>query len=151
MRTSAVIAAVVAAALVSGACRSGPLYEDTETEFPITITVTCSTDGVVARVVPSIANLTNKQNPVWTLDNTSTVSEFSIDEKKDARKEKWPYGGTLPYSGEKDKPAKGDGKVESNPPGTKKTYGYSISATCTPPGGPIKSIVIDPDIIIIWN
>ena len=161
MRVSAFAAFIVVAALASVSCTKDSavpadsgvaadtvgLIATTDT-VPVTIFITCYPDSVVARIRPSVIQVTAPALVAWVLDPASTVSEFSIDKKKNSNK-KWPYGGTLPYKGTKDEAAKGD-RIYHEPPGTYK-YGYSITALCTPADGPIKEITIDPDIIIIWN
>ncbi len=146
MRLSAVAGCVVFAGLISAGCNRGKFVAAaTDDPKTVSISITCSADGVVATVTPSVVEVNFPNLVSWEVTSTSTVSDFSIDKKKDASK-KWPYGGSLPYKAKKGEKAKSDGTVWHDADGR---YGYSISANCTPADGPIKNIVIDPDMIII--
>ena len=146
MRRSAIAACVVFAGLISAGCKK-PQWDQAATDDPknVDITITCSADGVVATVSPSVVEVNFPNLVTWTVSSTSTVSEFSIDKKKDDKK-RWPYGGSLPYKAKKGEKAKSDGTIYHDAEGK---YGYSITAKCTPADGPIKEITIDPDMIII--
>lgn len=138
---SAALLPIAVVALSAVACKKK--LTETQGEFPIKISISCTAEAVAATISPFHAKYYFPRLAVWTLDDASmTVSEFSIDKKP---KGEWPYGGDLPYRGKRGEPAKGRG-IAKNAEGK---YQYSVSAICTPPGDTARLIVIDPDMIII--
>lgn len=143
MRRAAVVASVLLAALSSVACRpSGEKYDETIGADTVKVMIRCEGPLLTATVNPYSLNVAENHGVEWVLDSASNVEEIEI-RAKDAGK--WPYKGQ-PYKAKKNAAGKAD-SVKANPKGT---HGYAISAECDL-GQTKKKIVIDPDIIIIWN
>lgn len=143
MRRAVVVASVVVAALYSVACKpSGGSYETLVDADTVRVMIKCEGPLLTATVNPYSLNVAPKHGVTWVLDNASNVEEIEIQAKESG---KWPYDGQ-PYKAKKNEGGKAD-KVKANPKGD---YGYAISADCAL-GEKKKRIVIDPDIIIIWN
>ncbi|MEO8576235.1 MAG: hypothetical protein ABI556_06035 [Gemmatimonadales bacterium] len=146
MRTLSTVTLLVTVGFSFTACVRPQVKTRSETE--IKVAVTCSADAATISVSPARIELYSYQSPFWTLETSPTASEIFINRTKDSG---WPYGGTRPYKGKKGQPAKTNGKIDSNDPGVRKVYHYEVKATCADQTGPIKSITIDPDMIIIWK
>lgn len=142
MHKAALAASVLVATLSSVACGPRELSEATIGSDTVKVTMRCDGDVLTATVNPYSLNVKEKHGVAWVLEAASNVEEIEI-EAKDALK--WPYDGQ-PYKAKKNAAGKAD-KVKPNPKGD---HGYAISTECTY-GGKKKKIVIDPDIIIIWN
>ena len=149
MHRSIVAASVVIVAISAVGCKAKPQFLPTVVTEKINVKVTCDASSFTARIDPYSIELRNSQaqtrDAEWVLDNSSSVDSISINEK---RQNHWPFGGNLPIKAKKNSPGKGNG-VLSQPPGKYK-YEYTVTAFCTFNNEP-KQIVIDPDMIIIWN
>lgn len=141
MRRSAIAACTVFAGLISAGCV--PKLVATRDAVPVTIEIKCEGESFLWSIDYVSKQIEFPDIIEWKLATTSTPNaSFSINKKSGKG---WPFGGDLPYEGKKDKPAKGDG-VKDNAKGR---YEYTITAICTPSSGATKTVVIDPDMIII--
>jgi hypothetical protein len=147
MHRSTVASAVIFSLFAVGCAK--PEFLPPNRTLPVNVTIKCEGDSIVARINPYSISLPNSdQDRViaeWVLTPESNADQIDINKKGD---EDWPFEGTLPIEAKKTKPGKGTG-IKKQKAG-EYPYEYTISAMCVL-NGKAKKIVIDPDIIIIWN
>jgi hypothetical protein len=141
MRGKAIVVGASVAAITMIACVK-PRIINTTTVVPVDVTITCTGEGIQAFITPYTARLQPGDGIDWRLVASPNVQEISIDRKPGRD---WPYASSPPYRGQSGNPAKGR-NMKSTARGT---YPYSISGICQPPGGSPRSVIIDPDMIII--
>lgn len=140
MRRTVLVVCVAAVPLMTAGCTEKLL--DPRATVEVAVNITCENNGVQASISPYIVEVYPGDVIQWTL--TGTATEFDIDKKKFMA---FPYGGSLPYKGDKEKPVK-TGNMKSGVD-YDKPYGYTVTAACTSSTGQVRRIIIDPDMIII--
>ena len=147
MLRSIVASAVVVSIFAVGCAK--PEFLAADRAIPVNVTIRCEGDSVVARIKPYSVRLANTDDDneiaEWVLTDESNASEIEMTKKGS---EDWPFDGPYPVKAKKNQPGKGTG-VKKHKKG-QHSYEYAISALCVL-NGQAKKVVIDHDMIIIWN
>lgn len=100
--------------------------------------------GVSFSLTPWSVSLKPGDSINWRLDASANVTDMQILAKAG---KPWPFKRKTPYKSSKGKPT---GAQALDPAQTGKKYQYAVTAVCVRDSATSDTVIIDPDMIIVW-